>query len=100
MQRCVTRSLTDVIALRAPTLGEIGSVGLLCFYFVWYSEVLYNLFVQNLVAEVDARRTLSKRRRLGRPPRRWEAPLVNAFGNEWFRHTRLGVVELGHGLGV
>lgn len=43
---------------------------------------------------------MSVGRLIGRPPRRREVPLVEAFGEEWFRLTQLNAVELGHRLGV
>lgn len=49
----------------------------------------HNLFVLGFAAEADPRRTLSKRRRFGRPPRRWEALSVAASGEDRFNLNHL-----------
>lgn len=65
----------------------------------WRSQA-QNVFVQGVAAEVDPSRMHWKRRRIGRPPRRWEAPLVEAFGRDWFRMNHLDAVYLGQVVGV
>lgn len=50
----------------------------LCRLIMWRSRA-HNLVVQDLATEVDGRWTLCNRRRIGRPPRRGEVPLVAFF---------------------
>lgn len=65
----------------------------------WRSQA-HNLIVQGLAAEVDASRTVWKRRPTGRPPRRWQAPMVDAFVIDCFRWIHLDLDSLGQMLAV
>lgn len=65
----------------------------------WRSRT-HNVYAQGVAAEVDPSRMHWKRRRTGRPPQGWEAPLAEACGQDWFRRNHLDAVYLGQVLGV
>lgn len=97
---CVWGRLQGPEAARVPhvTALSLALVSSSC-PLTWRSAA-HNQCMEALEAHVVTRRRLWRRGRIGRPPRRWEAHLAQAFVPQWFDLHRIDHRAVGTMLGV